>query len=235
MNSSKSINERIPKWVVARVFVGLGWALVLLAGLYFIHRDALRYQDFSVAAYRHHWALRYWLIPHILGAGPALLVAPLQFSSHIRARWPKSHRIIGRIYVFGCLIASIAALRLALGSDCELCVPPLTLLSSLWFFVTAFAFWLALRRAFVAHRQFMIRSYVLMNAFVIIRLTDFVPLPLPIKDEEAIRSVYEWSCWVIPLLITEAWLSWRPMLRTARTRASNKPFQPIAHEDARPG
>ena len=162
------------------VWAGAGWGILLLAALYFVQRDALNYLDYSQEAYRHHWPLRAWLIPHILGAAPALLLAPLQFSTGLRVQRPRLHRWIGRIYVSGCLVASTAALRLALGSRCELCVAPLGLLSILWFTTTALAFWLALRGAFTHHRQFMIRSYVLMNAFVVIRLTDFMPLPLPI-------------------------------------------------------
>lgn len=200
------------------VLLGLGWAAIALVGLYFVQRDALNYLDYSPEAYRHHWALRGWLVPHILGAGPALLLAPLQFSATLRQRHPRIHRWIGRIYVFGCLLASLAALRLAFGSRCAPCIPPLSLLSLLWFTVTAVGLWAALRGAFAVHRQFMIRSYVLMNAFVVIRLTDFVPLPLPVVDEHTARSVYEWLCWVVPLLATEAWLSWRPLLRAAAAR-----------------
>jgi uncharacterized membrane protein len=201
-----------------RVLLGLAWAAIALMAFYFVQRDALNYLDYSPEAYRHHWALRGWLIPHILGAGPALLIAPLQFSSTLRQRHPRIHRWIGRIYVFGCLLASLTALRLAFGSRCAPCVPPLSLLSLLWFTVTALAFWAALRGAFALHRQFMIRSYVLMNAFVVIRLTDFVSLPLPITDEHTVRSVFEWLCWVVPLLATEAWLTWRPLLRAAAAR-----------------
>lgn len=66
-----------------------------------------------------------------------------------------------------------------------------------------------------------LRSYVLICAFVVIRLTDFVPLPLPVEDEEARRSVFEWLCWVVPLLTTEIWLSWRPAVRVALGAPSN--------------
>ena len=203
------------RWVVP----GLAWAVIVLAGLYFVQRDALRYVDYTAEAYRHHWALRAWLIPHILGAGCALLLAPLQFAGALRQRHPRMHRWIGRLYVAGCLVAAAAALRLALGSRCTPCVPPLSLLALLWFAFTAAGLATALRGAFAAHRQFMIRSYVLMNAFVVIRLTDFVTLPLAIADQDTARSVFEWLCWVLPLLATEAWLSWRPLLGAATPRA----------------
>ena len=154
----------------------MAWAAVLAAAAYFIFRDAFRYLDYSAEAYRHHWDLRMWLIPHILGAGPAILAGPFQFSTRLRTGWPAVHRAIGYVYVFGGLVAAPAALLdLALSSTCRPCAPPLAILAVLWFTTTAVAFWSARRRSFQVHRQFMIRSYVLMCAFsVIIRLTDFV-------------------------------------------------------------
>lgn len=214
---------------VRRIAVALGWGVVVIASLYFIQRDAFRYLDYSPAAYRHHWELRWWLIPHILGAGAALLAGPLQFSSRLRARAPMLHRTLGRVYVFGGLVASPAALRLALGSQCELCVVPLTILALLWLGSTATAFWAARRRVFALHRQFMIRSYVLMCAFVVIRLTDFIPLPFVVVDDEARRSLFEWLCWVVPLLLTEAYLSWVPGARRALSVPSNNEMQRTRH------
>jgi len=199
----------------ARCAVGMGWALVFATAAYFVHRSALRYTDYTEQTYGLFWKLRFWLVPHILGAGPALLLGPFQFSAGLRQRWPTAHRVIGRVYVFGGLIASFAAFRLALASRCQPCIPPLALLALLWFATTAIALWMARRRAFTAHRQFVIRSYVLMCAFVIIRLIDDIPLPLAIEDRHVRRSVFEWLCWVVPLLVTEMWLSWRPALSGA--------------------
>jgi len=200
----------------AQIAVGLAWAVVFATAVYFVQKAALPYIDYTEETYGRFWSLRFWLVPHILGAGPALLLGPLQFSSGLRQRWPSAHRVIGRVYVFGGLIAAVVAFRLALASRCQPCIPPLTLLALLWFATTALALWMARRRAFVAHRQFVIRSYVLMCAFVIIRLIDDIPLPLAIDDRHVRRSVFEWLCWVVPLLLTEMWLSWRPALAAAR-------------------
>jgi uncharacterized membrane protein YozB (DUF420 family) len=122
------------------------------------------------------------------------------------------------MYVIGGLIAAPAAFRLALGSACEPCIMPLAILAALWFTTTAIAFWAARRRAFTLHREFMIRSYVLMCAFVVIRLTDYVPFRMDIADADTKRSIYEWLCWVVPLLITEIYLSWFPGIRRAMAR-----------------
>jgi len=148
---------------ISRIATWLGWTAVVLASFHFVQRDALRYLDYRPEGFRHHWDLRGSLIPHILGAGPALLAAPLQFSSRLRSRWPAFHRVLGRVYVAGSLVAAPAAFLLALGSRCEPCVPPLAILALLWFATTATALVAARRRAFALHRQFMVRSYVLMG------------------------------------------------------------------------
>lgn len=187
------------------------WAVLaaaLTAATAFIGRDALRYVDYTPEAYRHHWDLRVWLIPHILAAGPAILLGPIQFLPAIRRRWPAWHRRLGWVYLVGALIGAPSAFRLAIASRCTMCRPPLALLASLWFVTAVTALIAARRKDFGTHRAFMIRSYVLMNAFVIIRLTDFLPLPIP--DDDARRATFEWLCWVVPLGITEIWLTWRP-------------------------
>jgi hypothetical protein len=75
-----------------------------------------------------------------------------------------------------------------------------------WLFMSAMAYATALRRQFNVHREFMIRSYVLTFAFVLIRL-PLATLPIFPQFENRIesRAIQEWLCWVIPLLITEFW------------------------------
>jgi hypothetical protein len=101
----------------------------------------------------------------------------------------------------------------------------LAILAMLWFASTATALWAARRRLFALHQQFMIRSYVLLCAFVVIRLTEFIPLPFVVVDDEARRSLFEWLCWVVPLLLTEAYLSWVPAARRALSVPSNNEMQ----------
>src|SRR5262245_46717545 len=56
-----------------------------------------------------------WLPVHAAAAATALLVAPLQFRSQLRARHPGFHRLLGRVYVTGCLIGGATGLALAVG------------------------------------------------------------------------------------------------------------------------
>ena len=58
-----------------------------------------------------------------------------------------------------------------------------------------------------------------MNAFVVIRLTDGIDRG--IEDGYARRALFEWACWVVPLGLTEIWLTWWPALR--RTWSVRRP------------
>jgi len=88
-----------------------------------------------------------------------------------------------------------------------------------------FAFLLARRRDFARHQQFMIRSFVAMNAFVIIRLSYF--LPDPGLGEHEFRIVREYLSCFVPLLLTEVWLSWR-----AAAKASTRGQAPASKAQA---
>src|SRR5262245_35496786 len=58
-----------------------------------------------------------WLPVHATAAATALLVAPLQFRAQPRARRPRLHRWLGRLYVSACLIGGATGLVLALGAS----------------------------------------------------------------------------------------------------------------------
>ena len=53
---------------------------------------------------------------HVAGAATALLIAPFQVLPGLRARRPGLHRVMGRIYVAGCLAGGMGGLVLAFGS-----------------------------------------------------------------------------------------------------------------------
>src|SRR4029077_13632531 len=52
-------------------------------------------------------------ILHTTFGGLALLLAPWQFITALRTRWPALHRWIGRFYVGCCLISHLAAFPVA--------------------------------------------------------------------------------------------------------------------------
>ena len=163
------------------------------------------------------WNSKIWYFGHIGGATASLLLGPLQFWDKFRANNMKYHRLAGKIFVFGSLIASICAFRIVLIYDCVPCRVSLGILAVLWFFFTFTAYWAIRRKNVKAHRQFMVRSYTAALAFVFIRifsLTGYDSVFPFLNNRLEQRTTAEWLCWVVPLLIVEFYLSWQPLLKS---------------------
>lgn len=199
-------------------FIWGGFAFLITFGLLFLVRDSLKYLDWSEAVYRRFWPQRLGLAIHVLTASVALVIAPIQFSTRLRKRWPRMHRWTGWTYVTCALISAPVTFHLSFFSSCTMCVPPFAIWSVLFLIVTALAVLMAVRRNFEAHRQFMIRSWVLMNGFVFVRLDTFLEFPFPTGAGVERPAMLIWAVWVVPLLMTEMWLSWGPLVARSRRR-----------------
>ncbi|MEZ4414021.1 MAG: DUF2306 domain-containing protein [Gemmatimonadales bacterium] len=206
--------KRLPalRWARGTIIWG-GFAFLVLFGVLFLIRDSLKYIEWTEAVYRRFWPQRHMLAAHALTASICLVIAPLQFSSRLRNRWPMVHRTIGWTYIVGALASGALTFRLGFFSSCRLCVPPFVIWSALFFIVTALGVLMAVRRQFDAHRQFMIRSWVLMNGFVFVRLDTYFPYPFPTGEGIERPAMLIWAVWVVPLLLTEMFLNWSPLVR----------------------
>jgi hypothetical protein len=223
--------------IARKVTLAVLWTFVIGGGIFFIVRDVPKYATYEAANYHEYWRVRWWLLVHVAAAGPALILAPLQFVATVRRRWPWLHRRIGWAYAICCLIGSIGAFRLAGNSECILCRPSLAILAALWLGSTTVAALAARRRDFSTHRAFMVRSVVYINVFVYIRLAELVPLPS--LDEGQNRILQEWLCLILPLLGTELYLVWWPAIRLRHrnpgTSAPNpSPDADVPHAGLRP-
>src|SRR5579863_144770 len=83
----------------------------------FITSEVLLFIDYPMYhAYRLQViADRALLIPHALCGTFALLAGPLQFSSRLRNRHLKLHRVLGRIYLISVVIGTFTGIGLATG------------------------------------------------------------------------------------------------------------------------
>jgi uncharacterized membrane protein len=150
-----------------------------------------------------------WLAVHAAAAATALLVGPLQFRSQLRARRPKLHRVLGRVYVTGCLVGGVTGLLLALGATTGLVsTAGFGSLALVWLFTTAKAWRLAVRRELAQHREWMIRSFALTFAAVTLRVYLPIAQTLPVEPEDAYRAI-SFLCWVPNLLVAEVYLRTR--------------------------
>lgn len=198
-----------------------GWVILIYLGYRFLVRDALKYLEYTPEVYRRFWSVRWALVAHVAAASVGLILAPLQFINAVRRKWPRVHRMIGWVYVVCAAVSIPAVYRLTMATNCSTCVAPFFAWTTVFLIVTTLAVVMAVRRRLDVHRQFMIRSYVLMNGFVLVRLDTHIPFPLGDVASLERAGVLLWAVWVVPLLLTEMWFSWVPLIfrRALRARA----------------
>lgn len=177
---------------------------------------APRFFNFSEASYRDFWNRRGLMLLHAIGGTMILFAGPFLLWSGFRLWKPKIHRWVGRIYLlFGCVGAGAGGVLslIAAGNPKGLYVSTFTLALA-WFGTAAMALRAIRNRRIDAHRDWVIRNYVLTWSFVGCRLASRVPFIVNLGDEAITATV--WLAWVAPLMITEVFLQWNrssPALR----------------------
>ena len=156
-----------------------------------------------------HWALMDPLMRELLTAIPfrarthmlvaplALLFGALQFLPRLRARHPKAHRYIGRIYVASCVIAGVGALATvphALGGP--VAGLGFGILAVLWIGVTLGGWWAAVRRKLELHRLLMRLSYAMTFGAVTLRLQIPIGFMLGFSSYAAMSVWLAYTSWI---------------------------------------
>lgn len=199
----------------------LWWALLIGLSGYYLYRAILFRFVPPGALGPTLFDKQIWYVSHLAFALPVLLGAPLQFSQRLRRARAALHRQLGRAYVIGATGAALTAIWLGATLDLEGSRLPIVLLGLLWLGFTLAAWRCAVRRDFVAHRQFMIRSYGLALVLVWLRIIGDVPgdtMFFYIKDQAIRDTTQEWMSWVVPLIVMELALSWWPLFRRKPAR-----------------
>jgi uncharacterized membrane protein len=149
---------------------------------------------------------RPWLDVHVAGAATALLVGPVQFLPRLRTRRRDLHRLLGRIYVAGCLAGGVGGLVLAFGTTAgPIAGVGFGSLAVVWLTSTSQAWRMALARRFDEHRAWMIRSFALTFGAVTLRL--YLPI-LPLFGLSFIDSyrLTSFLAWIPNLILAELYL-----------------------------
>lgn len=137
-------------------------------------------------------------LTHMLVAPLALLLGPFQFISAVRARAPRLHRYMGRVYVASCVIAGIAGFATALqASGGPVAGWGFGTLAVLWVATSLGGMLAAMRGRLQLHRRLMALSYAMTFGAVTLRLQ------IPIGFMLGIPSYPEMSVWL-------AYTSWIP-------------------------
>ncbi|MBE0577825.1 DUF2306 domain-containing protein [Devosia sp.] len=196
MSSLWSLLRRVP-WSL--------WAVLSVGVALFSYRYVVGIGPFPEEITGNLFAFP-WLSIHAAAASTALLVAPLQFIARLRKRFPRIHRITGRLYVVACVIGGLTGLPLAWGATAgPIATAGFGILAILWLWTTMVAWRLAVDGRFAEHRRWMIRSIALTAAGVMLRVYLGIMLTLPVEFYEGYR-VIAFLCWVPNILLAELYL-----------------------------
>ena len=193
------------------------WTIIyIVCAYFFVTFVAPYFGNWNVSLEPRKIAEIGWIIAHYSFGFFALFLAPFQFLPTIRSKYPYYHRTAGKIYIIGSIISSLLVFYLLTNYPLAGGIPSLGLLSFLWLCFTITAWWLAKKRSFNLHRQFMIRSYVCAMSFVYLRIIDrideYTGVLSFITDDETRKTVIDWT-WIFPFLITECFIQWYPSIK----------------------
>lgn len=164
-------------------------------------------------------------IVHALAGGVVLVCGPLQFSKRLRNRALRVHRTLGRAYVIGVWVSSLAAIRVAIAFDVVPAAKMLfVVLAGLWFGTTMVGLIRIREGDIVSHREWMVRSFALSFFFVTFSL--WVPgLALTGLPEEVSYPLGVLLSWGPNLAVAELWIR-RRRLQSARADGSGTGLAP---------
>ena len=147
------------------------------------------------------------LIPHTLAGIFALLIGPINFSSRIRLRYMKLHRVLGRIYFISVFVGAATGVALAAGRPG---FPGTSMQAAAWIVCTTAALITARNRHITQHRQWMARSYAVTFTFVSSRVLNLWPRYWShLGDTLAAVGVIAFT--LASLLIVDLGLNWREL------------------------
>ncbi len=206
------------------LLVMLFWTVLIILCAYYLYR-AITYRFVIEGIGPTFWNKQFWFVSHFIAAVLPLVLGPFQFWVWFRNRNIKLHRVLGKVYILGCLFGGLSAFYLGITQPYDGSIVPTLLLATLWLFMTSAA-WVTIKRKNIqAHRLFMIRSYTLTLAFVFLRiLSDLVYKHnfLAFIDNQDVRdATYEWMSWVLPILVVECYISWLPALKKKKPTRVN--------------
>ncbi|MEZ5428718.1 MAG: DUF2306 domain-containing protein [Pyrinomonadaceae bacterium] len=185
------------------------WAVIFGLIFYFYGRMLGKFAIWEPRFFGPFWPERYWLIFHIIGGSIALLSGPFQFFELIRNNYRRAHRALGRFYVAGVGIGAVGAFYLSTHPVIGWMVGVMLFTGTvMWVGCTAMGVVSILKGRVIAHREWMVRSYLLTFAFVLFRLLTLTPLFAGTGVHERYTTL-GWLSFIIPMAVAELCFQWR--------------------------
>jgi hypothetical protein len=197
--SSARSRFKIALWIS----LGLTTLFVFITSEVFLAADYPMYHKYRLQVI----ADRHFLIPHTISGLVALLAGPLQFSSRIRQRYLKFHRVLGYMYIISVFVGAYTGIALAAGRPG---LPGTSMQAAAWIVCTIAAFITARNRQIIQHRQWMARSYAVTFTFVSSRVLNLWPRYWGhLGDSFAAVGVIAFT--LASLLLVDLGLNWREL------------------------
>jgi uncharacterized membrane protein len=188
---------------------GLFYAAFVTALLFVLWHNERFLLNPDAPEWIHFNPVRWHLVPHGIGGAIALTLGALQFSTTLRRRYTRIHRICGKAYIIAVLILAPVAVWMALIlSPWFLLVFTIVQAATLLLFTGA-AYACIRRRDITAHREWMVRSYGILLIFLEGRILMAIPA-LSRRGMDAVVLV-NWGCMVVSLVAVECFLRWRQL------------------------
>ena len=165
----------------------------------------------------------YGLQTHIAASGFAMILGAFQFSKTLRRKAPTVHRWMGYGYVLACVVGGVAGGTIALSSTAgPIAGWGFLLLALCWVPFTLFALFAAMRKDFVSHERWMIRSFALTFGAVTLRI--YLPI-VGIMDWDFLTSyrIIAWAAWVPNLIVAELFIATLRKPRRPKVAATSSP------------
>jgi uncharacterized membrane protein len=209
--ASSAVPVRHPKFHVKYVL----FSALLVLFVFVLWIDERFVIDHTDPTWAYYFPVRWLVLVHALGGLTALVLGPFQLSRRFRQRHLRAHRIMGRFYLTGVLIAGSLGMYISYVHQ-EL---PIRLwifaLAPAWLITGAMAFVAVRNRHIEVHRQWMIRNYALTTIFVTQRVLAAIPFIEHGGDTYIIGG--SWLLLVATLLIPEVGLSWHSVFKGRET------------------
>lgn len=147
---------------------------------------------------------------HVFTSMFALLAGFTQFSKWFLKKYTVAHRWVGKVYVMNVVfITGPASFIMSLYANGGLSSRiAFTTLSVLWIFTTAKAWQLAKQKKFIAHRNYMMRSYALTVSAITLRAWKWLFVVLFHPRPMDVYQIVAWLGWVPNILLVE-WMIYR--------------------------
>lgn len=199
--------------------------ILVFIALYFVIDRVLPYFfKFNFEYYKdYYWSNKRWLVGHSLGGALALLIGPFQFSTKFRNRFLKTHRNLGKLFIIAIIIASLSALYMSIYVAPQVNISwsvSLFVLALVWLVSVLTAYRAILLRRLLQHNEWMIRTYIITVAFVVLRILNENPFMrdlMPTFEERGATCI--WLSWTVPLFFSEVLLQWNKKKKV--TKISN--------------